>query len=135
MDVGHGVLGLAGRPRLGDGLPFDHVRPTAHEKRAEMRQRGLVAICGADRDGEAVRRHVTRERDLARGRSPHDAGVLEGDVDPPVLATGIRVVADGVSAKDRAVGRPGPGERIGRCDEQTGKGGEGSRDEFRCPSR
>ena len=135
MDVGNGVLGLAGRPRLGDGLAFGHVRAPPHEERSEMRQRGLVTVGGADRDGEAVRRHLTRERDLARGRSPHDASVLEGNVDPPVLATGVRVVADDVSAKDRAVGRPGPGECVGHRDEQTGEGGEGGRDESRCPSR
>jgi hypothetical protein len=135
MDVGHGVLGLAGRPSLGDGLPFDDVCAPAYEEGAEMRQRYLVAVGGADRDGEAVRGHLTGEGDLTRRRGAYDTGVLEGDVDPSVLAAGIRVVADYVAAQDRAVGRPGPGERFGRRDEQPGEGGESGRDEPRCPSR
>jgi hypothetical protein len=135
MDVGHGVLGLAGRPRLGDRLPFDDVCATPDEEHSEMRQRCLVALGGADRDGVAVRGDLASEGDLTRGRSAHDAGVLEGDVDPSVLAAGVRVVADRVAAQDRTVGRPGPGECFGRRDEQPGEGGESGRDEPRCPSR
>jgi hypothetical protein len=135
MDVGHGVLGLPGRAGLGDGLPFGHVRATAHEERAEVCQRCLVAVGGADRDREAVRWHLTGERHLARCRSPHHACAVERDVDAAVLTAGVGVVADHVSTKNRAVGRPRPRERVGHRYEQPGEGREGGSDDSRCPSR
>jgi len=135
MDIGDVVLGFARRAGLGDGLAFAHVVAATHEQRPEMRERGLVASRGDDRDRRPVRRHLTRERDLAGRRRAHHLGAVERDVDAAMLSACIRVVADREATEDRAVGRPVPGERVRGRQQQPGCRRGCDHGESRCPAR
>jgi hypothetical protein len=135
MHVGDVVLGLAGGACLRYGLALVDAVPTLHEEWTEMRERRLVTARGDDRHRRPVRRNLARERDLAHCRSANDAPVVERDVDPSVLPARVRVVADGVPAEHRAVGRPCPRERVGCRDEQPAERSEDDGNTFRCPSR
>jgi hypothetical protein len=105
------MLRLARRARFSDGIPYRHHIAASHQQRAEVRERRLVTILGGDRHREAVRRHLTGKRDLARRRSSYHPGIAESDVDASVLSACVRVVADRELPEDGAVGRPGPTSR------------------------
>jgi hypothetical protein len=115
MDVRHGVLGLAGRARIGDRLPLGDTVAAFDAQPAEVRERRLVPAVGRDGHGEAVRGHGTGERDVARGRSPDREGALERDVDTAMLPRRVPVGPDGESAQHRTVRgpRPRPGGNAG----------------------
>jgi hypothetical protein len=100
VDVGRVVLRLAGGARIGDRISLaDHVAfPDA--QRAEMRERGPVAVRGHDRDGEAVRRYLAGERHLSRGRRANRRCATECDVDAAMLARGVLVALDGELSED-----------------------------------
>lgn len=98
-----------------------------------MRQRGLVAVRRRDGDRQAVRRHLTRERDFAGDRGDHDRRPANGDVDAAVLAGGILVVSNRELAQHGAVDRPGPRERTLSLGEHTESEHDNQREESRCP--
>jgi hypothetical protein len=114
MHVRDGMLRSPGQARPGDRVAFLHDCAALHEQRAEVRERGLVAARGLDRDSPAVRRDGPGERHLTRCRRTHRHGVAESEVDATVLAARIRVFADGEGTQDVTVRRPGPCLR-GRC--------------------
>jgi hypothetical protein len=118
------------------------MRTPGDEERPEMRQRCLVSVRSRDGDGEAVRRHPAGERDLASDRRAYGRGVVQGDVDAPVLTPGIRVVSERELTKNRPVRRPNPAR--GRwsgdwaANERPQGGSENGRQEsgdqrLRCP--
>jgi hypothetical protein len=98
MQIRDLVLGLARPPRLGDRRTLADRDARLHQERAEMRERRLVAVCRRDRHRQAVRRHLAGERHLAGGRRAHALLSLDRDVDPAMLAGGVRIVADRESA-------------------------------------
>jgi hypothetical protein len=110
MDVRHGVLGLARRAGVCDGVALRHLHAALDAQRAEVRQRRLVPVAGDDRHRQPVRGHRPCERDLTRCGSTDHRSAVEGDVDPPMLAARVLVVSDRVAAQHSAVGRPGPGQ-------------------------
>jgi hypothetical protein len=126
MDVRLGVLGLARRARIGDRLPLGDAVAALDPQRAEVRERGPVPAAGRDGHGESIRGHGSRERDIARGRSPHRGCAAERDVDTTMLTRRILVGPDGEPAQNGSVGgpRPRPGgsascERPYECEQQA----------------
>jgi hypothetical protein len=64
MDVGGVVLCIAGGTGVSDRISLADRLTLPDAENAEMRQRGLVAARGHDRDSQPVRRNLTGERDL-----------------------------------------------------------------------
>jgi hypothetical protein len=60
---------------------------------AELEQRDGVAVRRLERDRLPAARHRPGERDRSCSRSAHGGSQLAADVDAPVLATRVRVVA------------------------------------------
>jgi len=108
MHVRDRMLRLAGRAGIGYRVAFRNGRTTTDAQRAEMREGGLHSVRRRDRDGEAVRRHRTGERHLARSRGPHRRRVAYGDVHAPVLTRLVLVIADGEATEHCAIYRPRP---------------------------
>lgn len=135
MHVRKVVLGIAGRPRLGDRLALGDVLSLAHEERAEVREGGLVTIAGDNGDREPVRRDPSREAHLA-GRGRADRGrAAEGDVDPAMLPARVRVAPERELAQHGAVGRPGPGGRPRGARQGDRARGHDRDHRSRCPTR
>jgi hypothetical protein len=65
VDVGHGPLRLTGHSERSDRVTFTRRGVPLHREGAEVDERDRVAVLGADRDGEAVRRHRAGKRDRA----------------------------------------------------------------------
>jgi hypothetical protein len=65
VDVGKRPLRLTGRSERSDRVTFTCRGVPLHREGAEMDERDRVAVLGADRDGEAVRRHRAGKRDRA----------------------------------------------------------------------
>jgi hypothetical protein len=94
MKVRDRVFRLAGGSGVGDEVALSDARPLADVQCAEMREGRLVAVARHDRDGQAVRRNLPGERHLTRHGRANRARVAQCDVDTPMLAGGVRVVAD-----------------------------------------
>jgi hypothetical protein len=134
MDVGNGMLGLAGRSGSGDRIALGDARAPLDVECTEVGQRRAVAVVGRDRDGEPMRRHGAGERDLARGGRADERRASELDVDPAVLTGRVLVVADRVLAENRSVGGPRPRRRHRRRDERGESScREESSETDRCP--
>jgi hypothetical protein len=106
MHVWRVVLRIARRPTLGDRVAFAHVRAAPHGDQADVRQGGLDAVGGRDRDREAVGRHLAGEGHLAGDGRSHGARASERDVDSAMLPRGVLVAAERELSKDRPLGRP-----------------------------
>jgi hypothetical protein len=121
VDVGVGrdcVLARADRSHdvaLGDG------RPARDVDAPELKQRHRIAVRGADRDRAAAVWNGAGEADRARRRSPHRRPHGAADVDSPVLAAGVRVVAESESAEHGSVDWPRPRSSSRRCDERDNR--------------
>jgi hypothetical protein len=94
VDVGNAVLRISGRSCLADRVPLLDTSAALDQESPDMCQRCLVAVSGCDGDGQAVRRHLPGERDLARCRCTYRIGITQRDVDATVLAARVRVVAE-----------------------------------------
>jgi hypothetical protein len=100
---------LPGHPDGADPVPGRDLGPPTHIDRREMEVRGVeAAVSRTDRDQEARRPERPGVPDGSGRRRPDRVAHLAGDVDPPVLAGGERVVAVAVGGKDVAVDRPRP---------------------------
>ena len=133
VHVRDGVLRIAGRPGIGEGVSLPDRLAAADTQCTEVRERDLV-VAARDRDGESITRCESGERDRAHSWRTHDKGAFEADIDPTMLAAGVRVTAHREAAEHRAVSRPGPRPR-----RRTGResGEDGSRESdgpSRCPS-
>lgn len=130
VDIRHVVLGVARWAGSGDRISLGHAIAFPDLQRAEVGERRLV-VARHDRHGEAVRRHLAGEHDLAGDRGANRGVSAEGDVDPTMLATGVLVVHHREPAQDGTIGGPRPreGRRPGsqRPDE--------CRPDAECPSR
>ena len=105
---GDGVTALADHAHLS---PFaDRVAPR-DTCRGELEQRHGIAVGRADGEDVATSWHGAGERDGPGGRCEYGAAELGRDVDAPVLASRVRIGADGEWTEHRPVGRPGPGEQ------------------------
>jgi hypothetical protein len=133
MHIRDVVLGLARRTSLGDRGALLHDRTAPHEQRAEMREGHLVAGRGRNGHRRAMCRYRAREGDLSGGGSADNGGSGERDVDSPMLAACVRVVAERIAAQHWAVRRPGPGERVRGRKEEPADGTHDCQCEFRCP--
>jgi hypothetical protein len=118
VDVGHRQLGHAARPDGTHDVTFDNRDVAADGQGAEVEQRRRETALAADRERLAARRHRPGERDDAARRSDHCGSRGRADVEPAMLARGIRIRAEAERPQHRALngprpaGRPsGPGER------------------------
>jgi hypothetical protein len=109
------VLDLAAWSDRADGHPFDDRLAALNAHRTEMRQRHRVAVGGLDRHGSATHRHGAGKRDRPWRGCKHRRSGWSADVDSPVLAGGIRIVAEDERLKNRSLDGPGPRSR-GRGD-------------------
>lgn len=120
MQVREVVLGVPRRTRFRDQAAFGHVLSSVHEKRAKVRERGLVSAGSRDRDGLSVRGNEPGEGHLACFGSTDLARVAEPDVDATMLTGCVGIGSDRELAQYRAICRPGPGEGSRRGYERTG---------------
>jgi hypothetical protein len=135
VDVRDLVLAHPGEAGLGDRVSLLDERTALRKQRAEMRQRDLVPVRGRDRDREPVRRHLARERHLARRGSADDVRGADGDVDAAVLPSRIRIVAEREAPEHLALDGPRPGARLMRGDQGPGERDEERRRRPSCPMR
>jgi hypothetical protein len=93
VDVWLGDLRFVARPDGPDHGAFAHVRPLRDEVGAEPDKGDGVTVLSLNRDGLATVRDRSREGHDSGGRRPHGRARLRADVDAPVLAGVVRVVA------------------------------------------
>ena len=108
----------ARRPNHAQALPGRNALARAHVSRPQVQVGGVEAVICAHAHGQAARTGDTGKADLARSRGDHGRADRSGDVDPPVLSCGVRVVAVAVARDQLALQRPGPRRqrrRDGRC--------------------
>ena len=132
MDVRGVVLCFAGVTGVSDRISLADRLTLPDTENAQMRQRGLVAARGHDRDSQPVRRNLTGERDLPRRGRTNRRCPAERDVDAAMLARGVPVVLYGEPAQQWPLGGPCP--RPGRLGTQGEEQG-GNRTDTRCPRR
>jgi hypothetical protein len=106
VDVGLGVLGLAARPDVGDGLGLGDIRSPLDPERAEVRQRHGVPVSGRDREREAMGGDGACKGHGARGRRKDIRGGATRDVDAAVLTARVRIRSERERAKYRPVYGP-----------------------------
>jgi hypothetical protein len=85
---------IPARADAADHRPFLDRLALRDQDLAELEQRDGVAVRGLDRDRLPSARQCPGERDGARRRGPHVGAGLAADVDAPVLATGVWVLAE-----------------------------------------
>jgi hypothetical protein len=124
VDVGDVVLDLAARADRPDRIALADLIAPARRSSAQMRQRDRVAVGGLDREAFPARRDRPREGNRSCGRRENGCSGWSTDVDAPVLAGRIRIVAEDERLEHRPVDRPGPGMCRGRDDK-----GRDSRDD------
>jgi hypothetical protein len=86
----HRVVALADRT---EGVTFFDGRSTLDLDLRELEQRDGVAVRSANRDRTAAVRDRPREADRPARRGSHHGPDRTADVDPAVLAAGVRVAA------------------------------------------
>jgi hypothetical protein len=121
VEVGAVDLGVSARPDGPDRLTLGNGRSGADLDRAEMGERHRKPVVGGDRERATGARDGAAEGDGPRGRRENLLLGGRGDVDPAVLARGVRVrwvEAEGL--EHGAADRPRPGTRH-RRDEQRGQ--------------
>ena len=104
---------VAALPYLPDRLALSDARTLLERHPLELQQGDGVAVLRANRDGMTAVRDAPDERHSPGGGRANDAADVGRDVDAPVLATCIRVVAERERAQDRTVDGPAPRERSG----------------------
>jgi hypothetical protein len=111
VDVRLGDVGVATRADRPHHLPFADRRAHWDGDRVQLEQRDRVAVLGANRDRAPGSGHRARKRDDAGRRRAHLGADRRADVDAPVLASAVRIVAGRERAQHRPFDRPGPGPR------------------------
>ena len=134
MDVWGVVLRLAAGAGLGDRVALAHGCAFPNSKRAEMGERGPVAVGRDDGDGQAVGRNRPCEGHLAGGGRPNQAAVADTDVDAAMLPGCVPIVRERETAENRPVGRPVPGPRGVRAGERRDRHAGDTQNRSRCPS-
>ena len=100
-----------------DDLALGHGAASHDLGRVQLEQRDCVAVAGLDRDRAAACRDGADERNDAAGGRAYGLAHGGADVDPAMLAGGVRIGAEGVGPQNGPVDGPGPAGR-GRNDEQ-----------------
>lgn len=114
VDVRLGPIGLATRPDRGHRGSLRHGVALANEEGAEMLERDCVPVCSPDRECLASLRHGPGEGDGSRCGST-DVGIeISGNVDPAVLAAGVRIASEDERPEHLSVYGPGPRLGSGR---------------------
>jgi hypothetical protein len=117
---GDGVAALADHAHLSS---FHDCVASRNTRRAELEQRHGVPVVSRDRDRVAAAGHDADKGDRPAGRCQYGTAEVRADVDASVLASRVRVGADGEWPQDGSVGRPGPGERARYRDQERQDGG------------
>ena len=118
-----GHLRLAARADRPDDVPLLDCGSDRDADRAQVDQGDGVPVLGTDRHAAPLARQLTCEGDDPGRRCAHVGSRRRADVDPAVLAAGVRVVAGDERPQHRPVDRPGPGSRardVREGDEQHG---------------
>jgi hypothetical protein len=114
VDVGFRQLGLAARTDRPDRFPLHDGHALGHGHGPEVDERHRVAVGGRDCDGPSATRDGAREGHGARHRRDDVSARGTADVDPAVLARGVRIAPEREWLQYRPVHGPGPGVR-GHC--------------------
>jgi hypothetical protein len=118
VDVRDVVFDRSARADRPDGRALSDLVAAPHARRAEMREGHRVTIGCQDRHASAAHRHGACERDRSGSRCNHGRVRWSPDVDPPVLAGGVRIVAENELLQDGALNGPRPGA-CGRHDHES----------------
>jgi hypothetical protein len=133
VDVRFRQLGLAARTDRADRFPLDDGHALGHGYGPEVNERHRVALGSRDCDGPSATRNGAGEGHGARHRRDDVSARGSADVDPAVLARGVRIVPEGEWLQYRPVHGPGPGVG-GHCagqDRETDR--EQDSNAFHCP--
>jgi hypothetical protein len=124
IDVRLGPLGLAARADRADDVALGDLGSDRDPDRAEMDERDRVPVLGTDRQAEPLLWKPAGEGDDS-GRCGTDVRTGRGaDVDPAVLAAGVRIPIGDERPEHRPVDRPGPGRGPGREHESGEESGD-----------
>jgi hypothetical protein len=139
VHIGACDLGVAARADRADRVPLGDRRILRDANRAEVRERDGEPVGRGDRDAPARARDRAGEGHRPGGRRTHGRTCLGGDVDPAMLARGVRVRRVERELLDDGAGDgPGPGLR-GRRGEERGNGRDEKQATHRhhlcCPRR
>ena len=118
VDVRLRPVGLTTRPGCGHRVSLRDRVASPDLKRSEMLHNDGVAVRGSYRQRLAAFGHRARERDNARGGRVHIGVEVGSDVDPTMLATGVRIAAEHEWPQDLPFRRPRP--RLRRSRKHTG---------------
>jgi hypothetical protein len=104
-----GEVDDATRPDTPDDVALGDGRSAPHSDRAEVDERGRVAVRGLDRDRLAAARDDPGKRDHSLGGRVHVRAARGAEVDAAVLTGGVRVRAvERERTEDGALDRPRP---------------------------
>jgi len=119
MHVRPCLLGRSGRADRPDPIALGHHRALRHRERAEVREGDREPVGGQDRDALPARGHDPGERHLTAGGRNDGRPGRRADVDPAVLARGIRMRrVEREPGQDRPGGGPGPRPRRRHDDDE-----------------
>ena len=111
VDVWDVVLDLSARSDRADSRTLADRLAAPNACRTEMRQGHRVPVGRLDRHDLAADRHCAGVRDGARRRYKNGIPRSSADVDSPVLARGVWIVAEDEFLEYRTFDRPGPRSR------------------------
>jgi hypothetical protein len=118
VDVRLIPFGLTARADRGHDVAFLDRGAGRHADRADVHERDRVAVRSANRHAEPFVRHLAGEGDDA-GRGRAEVGARRAsDVDPAMLAPGVRIVVGRERSQNRSVDWPRPPGRRGAEDER-----------------
>ena len=117
VDVWDVVRDLSARSDRADGRALAYRLAAPHACRTKMRQGDRIAVGCLDRHGLAADRHRAGERDGARRGRKDRLSRRSADVDSPVLACSVWIVAEDEFLQYGAFHGPGPRSR-GRHDHE-----------------
>jgi hypothetical protein len=111
MHVGLGPFRVAAGADRADHVALAHLRSDRDPDRAEMDERDRPAVLGTDRQAETLGGQPPGERDDPRCGGAHGRARGSADVDPAMLAAGIRIALGGKRPQHGPVDGPRPGRR------------------------
>ena len=128
VDVRLAPLGLAARADRGHDITFFDRGARGDADRADVHERDRVPVFSTNCEAEPFARHLAGERDDAGCGSAELGARSACDVDPAMLAAGVRVALGRERSQDRAIDWPRPPCRRRAEDEREDQRGDQQRD-------
>ena len=114
MDIRLRPFGLPARTDRADDVALADLSSDRHSDRAQLDERHGPAVLGSDSQAETLSRQSPGKRDDPTGGGTDLRARGSSDVDPSVLAPGVRILTGDERPQHRPVDRPHPCRRSRR---------------------